>query len=106
MAVGGNPDGGDATSFAGQPDELLGYALGAAPIAAGLIDVDGAPHAAFTFPVNHAAEDVVYAVEYSEDLVSWRGDALLVAAPHGEQTWRAPGAAAGETFWRVRVSLR
>ncbi|MFT5109948.1 MAG: hypothetical protein ACI9UA_005600 [Pseudoalteromonas tetraodonis] len=108
-ASGGSPGDTNATTFAGGADEFLEYALlgsSQAELSAGLVEVDGMTHSAFTFPKNHAADDVLWEVEYSTDLTAWQGDATLYSAPHGVETWRAPSASFPAIFWRVRVSLR
>ena len=108
VAVGGSPGGTDATTFSGEPDALINYALGATQgaLRAGFIGAESQQYPAFTFPKNHAADDVVLEVEYSTDLIRWHADAILAEAPHGEEQWRVPNFSDARTFWRLQVSLR
>ncbi len=105
---GGSPGESDATTFSGDPESLLSYALGSsegAPVA-GFIELGNLRYPAFTFRRNHSADDAILAVEYSSDMLVWKTDAVLEAAPHGEETWRTPVGLPDRLFWRVQVSLR
>ena len=53
-----------------------------------------------------AADDIIWSVEYSTDLVNWHTDALIEAAPHGSETWRVQDPLLDHVYWRARVSLR
>ena len=108
VAGGGSPGGSDASSFSGDPEALLDYALGApqGELRAGTMELEGLVYPTFTFPKNLAADDLVYEIEYSTDLISWRADAVLDRAPHGTETWRASEPLDDHSYWRLRVSLR
>ena len=110
--AGGNPGSSDATTFAG--GDLISYAMGPNPsvktgIENGQISLD--------YTRNLSADDVVYTVEVSRDLVTWQsGNALTRTidqhspGPDGTALIVArsliPLADAPRQYLRLRVSLR
>lgn len=119
---GGSPGGSDATSFAGATSAgLLEYALGSATtsIAPELqsIEVSGVTddYLVARYPVNLAADDVIYEVQFSTDLRSWTtaSDGFLGSINDSgvftDYLWRAPAPTSSippPRFARVMISLR
>ena len=109
--LGGNSGSSDATTFAGgSPEELLVYAFGSSgEPAAGFLNGDPI----LTFPRNLAADDLIYRVEHSTDLITWTPATNLVSetAPTGgfsTQTFLEPQPEPPflRHFFRVLVQLR
>jgi hypothetical protein len=120
-ADGGNPGTSDAQSAPANPfgdsngngwPNLLEYAV-KMPVTTQGFDVTG--HLTFAFMRNLAADDAIYFVETSPDMLTWTGGAAVErinqANPVGAtmvETWRTvalPGAG-GKHFMRLRVQLR
>lgn len=108
VASGGSPGGGDATTFPG--GDLVAYALAGGATSA---SIDAGGHLAFSFPRNLAADDVVYTVETSADLVTWVADPGLVAFQsmvdlgdgRAAVTYRATSPVSSISRWFIRLSV-
>ena len=134
VAVGGNPGSTDAIDFAGDPvadsdndglSDFLEHALAGTSITTPLptpgigsfdTGIGGTDrYLTMTFERNLAADDVIYHVEQSEDLVTWlRGTAVAFVSRHNQndgtvlETWRstAPISVQNTQFLRLNVTGR
>ena len=124
---GGSPGQSDAVIFSGQADAdedsdglsaFLEHALGSDDGIAGTsgvaAQIDESGGLLFSHPRNLAADDVIFSVELSADLVSWVpvGEDFIIEsdAPTGDGTsvvvWHTPVTALREMFVRLRVEPR
>ncbi len=110
-ATGGNPGGGDALPFTGNPladddgdgwSNLLEYALGQDPVLTTALTSKGLT---FTVPRAPGADDAEIGGEVSTSLSGWTAAELVESTP-ASLTFRAPPAFLGESRIFVRATVR
>ena len=109
---GGNPGSSDATTFTG--GDIIAYAMGPYPsLETGVV----AGHVSLDYSRNLSADDIIYSVEVSTDLVTWQsGDSFTTTiderppGPDGTTLIMArslvPLAGSPRQYLRLRVTLR